>query len=865
MRKMKRFVSMVMAAILMFSLLGMSVAASEVDVEEETSSKTVYEASNSYALNYGKKYSNYVFEYGSPYVPLLYYDQSGEPEPYTEWIGTCYLYNTANPEQVVSTYCIDEYTSVPSYNVNVCYRRLNLEDATYYSDDVAAQIRSIVLNGFPNVSLETLSAASGVSNLTLGEAVSATQLAIWRASYADELTLYDIVSQIYPFYCYRGYETITRYATECYQEVKEIVESKGNSNHQVTGEDLDTYLAEHKIDERIDQVYDYLLNLAPTAPMAETVSEASFISWGDNTVLTDNGDGTYDVTVTATVKVVENAGDELRISAVLGDYFVSEELTNGTNDVTLTIPSVPASAAREDVKIAIDGTQTVSDVYLYSLEGGREVAQERVGYSDIQLPVHAEITVGAERIIRIHKTGTIANGSDTYETIPLEGITFDLYFVADWDAYMKGEVDLPDEIDVDSLGGAYHYPTFSITTDKNGEASVSLTKNGLPDGVYVIAERENAAVKAPAKPFYVLLPYTNKEGTAYEYEIDIYPKNEVKGDIEIGKDVIEVDNDSATVDAYKTHTWIITTSIPEDIANGKFFKISDTLDNRLDYIGNVKVQVEHLNDNTADPVILTEGTDYILTVTDNDSLSEGNPSDSFTVELTASGMRKVGNAVNGDFANHVIRVYFDAQINANAQMGEEIPNQATLEYTNSVNADFDKISDIPEVHTGGVKLSKVDSKNQEQTLAGAVFKIFRPATTEELNDESVEKVYIEGYPETAMVLVSFFDNEALSGEKVTEVISDENGKVVIYGLAYGTYYLVETQVPAGYNLLAEPYELIINENSHMDEHIVKVLNNSGMELPETGGMGTTIFMTAGLILVLGAGVLLVTRRRMGLD
>ncbi|MBR1812548.1 MAG: LPXTG cell wall anchor domain-containing protein [Lachnospiraceae bacterium] len=50
--------------------------------------------------------------------------------------------------------------------------------------------------------------------------------------------------------------------------------------------------------------------------------------------------------------------------------------------------------------------------------------------------------------------------------------------------------------------------------------------------------------------------------------------------------------------------------------------------------------------------------------------------------------------------------------------------------------------------------------------------------------------------------------------------------------------------------------------SDLDATAVKVVNNKGTELPSTGGIGTTIFYVIGAILVLGAGILLVTRRRM---
>ena len=48
------------------------------------------------------------------------------------------------------------------------------------------------------------------------------------------------------------------------------------------------------------------------------------------------------------------------------------------------------------------------------------------------------------------------------------------------------------------------------------------------------------------------------------------------------KDVTSLGNNDSTIDAGKDHTWIISSNIPEDIAYGKVYVISDTLDNRLD-------------------------------------------------------------------------------------------------------------------------------------------------------------------------------------------------------------------------------------------------------------------------------------------
>ncbi|MGN1144201.1 MAG: SpaA isopeptide-forming pilin-related protein, partial [Anaerovoracaceae bacterium] len=131
----------------------------------------------------------------------------------------------------------------------------------------------------------------------------------------------------------------------------------------------------------------------------------------------------------------------------------------------------------------------------------------------------------------------------------------------------------------------------------------------------------------------------------------------------------------------------------------------------------------------------------------------------------------------------------------------------------------------------------------------------------------------------------------------TEMETDDNGHLVIKGLPSDvTLTVTETVAPAGYNKLKDPISLtptIINEtvtvtstttyynpdgsesqtetnisttvityNQKLVEAAVKVENKKGALLPSTGGIGTTIFYVLGAILVIGAGVLLVTRRRM---
>ena len=120
--------------------------------------------------------------------------------------------------------------------------------------------------------------------------------------------------------------------------------------------------------------------------------------------------------------------------------------------------------------------------------------------------------------------------------------------------------------------------------------------------------------------------------------------------------------------------------------------------------------------------------------------------------------------------------------------------------------------------------------------------------------------------------------------------TDGYGKLKFYGLDSGIYYLFETVTPDGYNNLAGPIKVKIefladiynatpysfkvsyynytgNPESPYNyepsgEGTIRVENKSGTELPSTGGMGTTIFYVVGSILLVGAAVLLITKKRM---
>ncbi len=815
-----------------------------------------YEPEDIYVLNYGvpdDEYTGPNMQYFSAYLPFYNYDEGSTYDP----IYLYSMYNTVTGD-VIPTYCTDIKTAASTNNR---YRRLNLEDSTYAAD-TAELIRAIMLSGFyivpidgeteeehrvrVDAKLAEIGAAVGVPDLTIGEAIAGTQTAIWEAAHGTRLEFTDFVFSIHS----TTLRSQIKYYDICDEERKNghIERMEGQSTKPTP--ECDEYL-----NTRIKAVYDYLISLEPVPPTTKVVSPLSFVDF-NTPVRTLNDDGTYDITVTTTVDVDMTEDDYLTLSAVLDStHYKSAPLVDGNQEVTLTIENVPADIAAGEVTLAIDGMQTVDDVVLYEAKGGRVQSQSMIGMDNSQLPVHASIPAIDERIIHFYKTALTGDGANSSRH-PLEGIIFDIFLAAELDDYFSGEVVLPDAKD-------YKYPNkadYIAITDENGRATVNFTKSGLPDGVYLVVERKHPAIKEPIDPFYVFIPTTNAEGTGYDYEILIQPKNEVKGDIRVDKDINSIGNNKDSVDAYENHTWIISVNVPEDIGMGKSFVITDTLDNRLDYIGNVKVNLE-TTDGESVITTLEADVDYEVTVNDVDSLAEGKPSDSLKIELTKVGMSKIATSIGTNaFDGYAIRAYFDSCVNANANLAEEITNQAIIKYVNSVNFEFDARTDEPVVFIGRLNLLKVDPLDKSKVLAGAVFDVYRVATQAEVAANGSDLCYLAGYS-APMVRVSFFDNDEMNGVKVTSVTTDENGKATIYGLAYGEYYLMETKAPDNYNLPGDVIKVVIDGESHTDANVILIENVSGFVLPSTGGIGTTVFTVIGVLMMLASGLVLYIRKR----
>ena len=227
---------------------------------------------------------------------------------------------------------------------------------------------------------------------------------------------------------------------------------------------------------------------------------------------------------------------------------------------------------------------------------------------------------------------------------------------------------------------------------------------------------------------------------------------------------------------------------------------------------------------------------------------------------------------NGNLVDAVITINYTATLNENALTGDPgNPNKVHLEYDRSPTETGITPDDVNIVFTFKTTVNKVDP--DLQPLTGAEF-----ALAKFILDEEGE--------ETHHGLTGYW--------KTLELIKNEEGTVFSFtGLDDGFYRITETLAPVGYNAIDPIYFTVTAEHDVLadDPKLTKlegtqteadkalgsiatfevvaedgistdIVNKAGTILPETGGIGTTIFYIVGAVLVLAAIVLLVTRRRM---
>ena len=334
-------------------------------------------------------------------------------------------------------------------------------------------------------------------------------------------------------------------------------------------------------------------------------------------------------------------------------------------------------------------------------------------------------------------------------------------------------------------------------------------------------------------------------------EVTSEKKVDDKNDSNTSQDEIKWE-DSADYDIGDEVPFKLTATIAEDYANYKVYQLTfhDVESAGLTFKpDSVVVKI----DGTA----ITSGYEVVTT-----DLTDG-----CTFEVRFANLK--GTAAH---ASSVITVEYKSTLNTNAVIGSAgNPNTMHVTYSNNPNnqqgGETGKTPDDKViVFTYKVIVNKIDQSNNP--LTGAGFTLYKKQLVEKDGTSTYEYVAVGG-----------------------EVKGDTMTTFTWKGLDDGDYKIEETTTPAGYNTIA-PIEFTItaaHEVQSADPRLTSlsgdvtsgtaqftastdtaslstnVVNNSGTTLPSTGGIGTTIFYVVGSILVIGAAVLLVTKKRMSTD
>jgi len=234
-----------------------------------------------------------------------------------------------------------------------------------------------------------------------------------------------------------------------------------------------------------------------------------------------------------------------------------------------------------------------------------------------------------------------------------------------------------------------------------------------------------------------------------------------------------------------------------------------------------------------------------------------------------------------------VEITYEATIENNATIGGATYNTAGSNNTNTAHVKWyyqggtdSTINDTVHTYVYGIGVLKEDSSTAVN-LAGAEFEVYI--------DEACTQLIT--FTETDIHGV-YNHIEHTEDDYVTHtVVSQDNGKIVLLGLKSGTYYLKEVKAPDGYNALSAPVKIEIGEGKSEDFSVfantsgevadteqdmegyskytfgvtkATVGNSKGVELPSTGGKGTTMLITFGALLAIGFAVFLITHKKMSI-
>lgn len=402
--------------------------------------------------------------------------------------------------------------------------------------------------------------------------------------------------------------------------------------------------------------------------------------------------------------------------------------------------------------------------------------------------------------------------------------------------------------------GAHLSTAAGTSTETKGDTSSTYTISVTGDGYYFVKDTGTIGTDDAATKY--ILRVVGDVTVAAKAETPTIDKVIVNADSANGNEGKGTAQDVGSVVDFK-----LTSKVPAMNGYDTYtYIVNDTMSAGL-------TPVDNDSDGKIDVAVTIGGTEYTDFTVEQDGQS-------FTITFNNFINQKTN-------AGKDIVIIYSATINENALTKDVETNTVNLEYSNNPNDNTSK-GKTPDktvyVYDFDIVIDKYTGNETDGArLAGAKFVLYKKDGDKKLYyfyNETDDKVEWVELADDAAVAA------AIKNSTITEVTTDENGAAKFQGLDSGTYYLHETEAPAGYNLLKGDETVTItatygddgqitsstatSTNNGQYQQTTKIENKSGATLPSTGGMGTTVFYVLGAILVIGAAVLLVTKKRMSM-
>ena len=440
-------------------------------------------------------------------------------------------------------------------------------------------------------------------------------------------------------------------------------------------------------------------------------------------------------------------------------------------------------------------------------------------------------------------------------------------------------------------------------TDENGYAKV----DGLAQGLYLLVEtRVPENVTSTTAPFLVSLPMTTVDGSTWNYDLTLYPKNETsnptlektvrESKADTGKNAGKTDDitdgyhhtataSDGDVVGYQVISTLPTITSPATALTTYTFV--DNLSKGIQY-NKDDVKIEFFKDAACtDRVAVWNEQDGKFTTSYTDYSSESGSQ--MTITMTESGLAEINAATTvydpatsllRGYSNLTMRITYACTVNSDASVvyGDSgNPNDVTLTWKRTNTEYYDTLTDDCHVYTYGIDLTKEFSDNNGNfdnvkfLLKNATDNYYVQA---ELN-KSEGIYYVTGHSDKEADATRF---SPMSGEV-------NHGKVMVKGLEDDSYIITEVATDAGYTLLKENITVDImssdstticsicgkalktatakvngkdvamtEDNSSVSALVpLTVTNTRGFDLPKTGGKGNALIYGLGIVALLTAG------------